>query len=395
MIGEVFYMKEKNPILLACAIVLLAFCMRAPFTVVGSVLTFINEDLHLSGSASGMLTTVPVLCFAFLSLFVDGCNRRFGAGKLMLLAMLTMAAGILLRNVYSTSGLFIGTILIGAAIAVCNVMMPTLVKAFFPERLGLMTGIYTTAMSLVAGIGSSLSVAIAVNSGWKASLTVWIIPVVIAILCWMPYRKTSTALENQTKGLSLSFLFRSRTAWWAALYMGIQCMMYYCYVAWFPTILQQIVSAEMAGMLTSVYMFISIPASFLTPIIADKMKNQSLLGVIIGVLYVIAMVSLMFCSNPIFLVLTLLCGGICAGASFSYILALFAMHTKNAADATSLSGFAQSVGNLIAAIGPALMGQLLDRTGSWTIPLGLLSVISVSLIILGYLVGRNEIIAQE
>ena len=385
-------------LLLTVALILAACCLRSPITGVGSLTKMIQQELLLSKASAGMLTTIPLLAFAGISIVVGRISTKIGAGRVMLGSLILMAIGILLRSANQVT-LFIGTILIGIGIAFENVLIPAIIKAFYPSKIGLMTSVYTTTMAIFSGIAGGISVPLAIRYGWRKSLSFWIFLVLIATFLWIfernrriiPERNENEPNNHKERGLK-TFLGNSMT-WYISLYMGIQSFIFFCFVAWLSAILQDNgFTVKTAGYYVSAFVLLGIPGSFLVPILASRRKSQSALGVGLGIIYCIGIIALLFGSYHPSLIVAIICCGFCSGGCISFPMALFGLHTKDASDAGTLSGIAQSIGYLIAAIGPAMLGSMYDVTGGWGIPLVLLLIMAASLILLGYLAGRNKII---
>ena len=415
-------MDKKKQALLVAALLLSSCCLRAPITGLGSMIGLIQEDTGLASSGAGMLTTIPLLAFAAFSLFAGKAGSRFGAGNVMLAGLLITGAGVLCRSYMGMGGLFAGTVIIGIGIAVGNVLIPAFIKGYLPGREGIMTGIYTSLMAIFSGIAGAISVPLSVSFGWKNALVVWIFLLAVTFIFWIPNKSCSLERQEPGKGgchgssakasllrgksskgkppkretfdleqagSGLGDLAKRRMTWLVALYMGIQSLLFYCFVAWLATIVQSKgFDAETAGYFNSIYMLVGIPGSLIFPMVAGGRQNQSGLAAGVGVLYIGGMVAMIFAQNTWTLMGAILCCGFCAGASLSFAMLLFGRHTKNAADASALSGLAQSAGYLLAAAGPALMGELFDRAGSWTIPMAALVAMTGALAVLGFVTGK-------
>lgn len=384
-------MDKKKQALLVAALLLSSCCLRAPITGVGSMISLIQEETGLANSAAGMLTTIPLLAFAAFSLFVGKAGSRFGAGNVMLWGLAITGAGILCRSYGGMGGLFAGTVIIGIGIAVGNVLIPAYIKGYLPGREGIMTGVYTSLMAIFSGIAGAVSVPLSLFCGWKNALAVWIFLLAVTLVFWLPSRGRALEGQNTGPGGGPGSLVKNKMTWLVALYMGIQSLLFYCFVAWLATIVQSKgFDAETAGYFNSAYLLVGIPGSLIFPIAAGGRQNQSGLAAGVGVLYACGMIAMVFAQNTWMLMGAILCCGFCAGASLSFAMLLFGRHTKNAADASTLSGFAQSAGYLLAAVGPALMGELFDRTGSWTVPMLALVVMTGALIVLGGWTGAGQ-----
>ncbi len=378
---------RKKNFLLAIAVILVACNLRAPLTGVGSLVGLIQENLALSASGAGMLTTIPLLAFAIVSPFVGSLCKRFGAGRLLLCSLIVLMLGMLLRSTGSSRGLYWGTAVVGIGIAVGNVLLPAVIKVYFPKQLGLMTGLYSTALSVAAGISSGISIPIAARLGWRAALSVWLLLALPTFLLCLPHRQIQVT-ENTGKG---NPIYGSSMTWWVTLYMGVQSLLFYCFVAWLASIMQaKGYSSAVAGYFVSAYMLLGIPSSFLIPILAGRQKKQTGLGVCIGAFYLAGTILLVLFDSVPLLILSILFCSLASGASISFAIALFSLRTKSGDAASQLSGIAQSAGYLLAAIGPAALGKIFDSTQSWTLALLLLIGFSLILTIAGWFAGRDK-----
>lgn len=392
--------EHRKQIELVMAIVAVSLILRAPITGVGSLVGMIKESLQIGSGMAGFLTTIPLLAFAVVSLFVGKLSRRLGAGYLMLGGLVILAGGILTRSYLGTAGLFTGTILIGVGIAIGNVLLPAVIKSHFPTKVGSMTSLYTTVMSACAGISGGISVPLAHAVGWKGALVVWIALTAIALISWLPYRSLSLgttpaapAGAQSARPAQKHALVKSGMTWWIALYMGLQSFMFYSFVAWLATIMQaRGYSDRLSGYFSSAYMLLGIPGSLIVPLLAGRRKQQSGIGSGLGLIYAVGIAALLFSEKLPFLIIALICCGFCSGACISFSMALFGLHTTNAADASQLSGLAQSIGYLLAALGPVCLGQLYEQSGGWRVPLLVLLGLALVLAVLGYLAGRDKMI---
>ncbi|CAH0343938.1 MFS transporter [Bacillus sp. CECT 9360] len=377
---------------LVLGIIFAAANLRAPLTSVGPIVDLIKTELNMSNASAGMLTTIPLLAFAAVSPLAPKFARRFGTEYTLFGAMIFLAAGIALRYVPSMETLFLGTALLGIAIAVCNVLLPGLVKREFPNKVGLMTGTYSLSMNLWAAIASGISIPISqgFGQGWRFSLVCWILLSLVSLVLWLPQlRSANMPTSSHEKGGSV---WQSGLAWKVALFMGLQSTVFYTVITWFPSMLhEQGLSHSAAGWLLSLAQFVSLPASFLIPIWAGRLANQRrLVGFI--VLCLLLTYAGLLSGNPTFAPLCAVLVGIALGAAFSLATMFFVLRTQNAHQAAELSGMAQSIGYLLAAIGPALFGLIHDFTHSWTIPIIILCVAAILLFIVGMEAGSSRYI---
>ena len=270
-------MKRTNPVLLTLAIILTSCIIKTPLTAVASLLDRIQADLGLSSSAAGLLNSLPLLAFAIVSLFISQLAQHCGAGRVCFAGMACSAVGILCCAALGKAGLYGGMILIGISIAVGSVLLPAVIKAYFPTKIGPMTSIFATAMPVMPGIAGGVSVPLAKAVSWNFSLGIWAVVALIAMLLWLPNLRCSIVAEQKSTG---SAVRRSGISWWITLHCGISALLFYSLLAWVATIVQSKgVDAQTAGFYSSLFVLIGIPVSFVIPILANRMRRQSALGI--------------------------------------------------------------------------------------------------------------------
>lgn len=379
---------------LILGIIFAAANLRAPLTSVGPIIETIRRDMGMSNTAAGMLTTLPLLAFALFSPFAPKIARRFGLEYTLFGALLLLGAGIMLRSIPLIQTLFMGTALLGIAIAICNVLLPGLIKREFSNRVGIMTGVYSVSMNMWAAIASGISIPITqgLGFGWRGALVCWVLLSIVSIVFWIPrLRLHHQPAMSPNKGSSL---WHSRLAWKVALFMGLQSTVFYVVITWLPSILhQQGLSQSEAGWLLSLTQFASLPATFVVPILAGRSSSQrGLVTFIVAFLLLgyIGLLSGITSFAPLYVILI----GIAVGAAFGLATMFFVLRTHNAQQAAELSGMAQSVGYLLAAIGPTLFGFIHDVTGSWTIPLLILVAGAFLLFVVGMEAGSNQYVTD-
>lgn len=361
--------------LLLVSLFLVAFNMRAAVTSVGPIATPIQSDAGLSATTLGLLTALPLVAFGLVSLVAPGLGKKFGFERVMLGAIAVLFVGILTRSVGPIPTLLIGSFLIGAGIAVLNVLVPALIRRDFQNHLGTLTGLYSALLGLTAGISASLSVPLmqAMNGSWRGALVVWALPALIAGLVWAPH-----AIRNITRAPAAlphagsASVWRSRLAWSVTLFMGLQSLLFYTLAAWLPTILHERgMSPAGAGSMMLLFQLVSISTSLAAPWIAQRMKDQVPLATAIGAVCVIGSAGLLIPNNiTAWLWVSIL--GLGTGGCLSLALTMIGLRSRTAGTASELSGMAQAVGYLIAALGPVIFGKVHDLTGAWWPPLLLL-----------------------
>jgi CP family cyanate transporter-like MFS transporter len=391
-------------VLLFIGILLVASNLRASLTSVGPLVGTIRADTGLSGVMAGLLTTLPLIAFAVLSPLAPRLARRFGTESTLFASLAVLTAGILLRSLYSVAALFAGTVLLGLAIAVGNVLLPSIIKRDFSDRVGVMTGLYSAFMGTWAAIASGMSVPLArgIGLGWRGSLAFWAILSAIALLSWWPLlrsrRKTDRGVEesgSKEPARSKSRLWRSPLAWQVTWFMGLQSLMFYVTIAWYPEILRDRgLSAAAAGWMLSLIQLVSLPANLIVPVLAGRLQDQRGLVAGITVLYLAGYGGLLSGGTALVVLWTVLIG-IAQGASISLALTFFALRARDARQSAELSGMAQSVGYLLAAGGPVLFGLLHDRTQAWTVPLFTLIGAALLFFASGLSAGRNRYVIYD
>jgi CP family cyanate transporter-like MFS transporter len=287
--------------------------------------------------------------------------------------------------------LYIGTTVLGISIAMGNVLLPSIIKREFPSRVGLLTGVYTSSMSIWGAIASGISIPIAqgVGLGWRRTLMCWAVFSAIAIIVWFPqFRFRHT--PSRHAGITHSMLWRSRTAWNVTFFMGLQSIQFFTTLVWLPDILlERGINIFSAGWLLSIMQFVGIPLTFIVPIIAERLANQKGLVFVTFILFLIGVVGLLSGGAKI-LTMSIILIGLSNGAGFALALSFFGLRSSNPHEAAALSGMAQSIGYLLAAATPALFGFLHDQTHSWNLSLFVLMAISFIQLVAGFGASRNE-----
>ena len=384
--------------LLVLGFVLLAANLRPALTSVAPLIGQIRMDTGVSNGVAGLLTGLPLLAFGLLSSIAPRLARRFGMERVLLASMLVLAAGILLRSAGAIAMLFLGTAILGAAIALGNVLLPGLVKHEFPERAGLMTSVYVTAMAISAAIatGASFPIAEQAGIGWRGSLALWALLALVAAVAWFPkVRGADPANASTGTSRRVTGLWRSPLAWQVTLFMGLQALAYYVTLTWLPEILQEEggMSAAQAGWMLALAQVVVIPSMFLAPVLADRRPSQY--GVVVAAVTLTGAGTLgLLVAAGTATALWVVLIGLGQGACFSLALTFFVLRAPDPEHAAALSGMAQSVGYLLAAVGPFLFGVLRDATHAWTVPLALLFAVVVSLLLTGLGAARDAHVAE-
>ncbi|AZK45941.1 CynX/NimT family MFS transporter [Paenibacillus lentus] len=384
--------------LLIIAILLTAATLRSPLTGVGSLIGEIQSTTGLSHTAAGMLTTLPLIAFAIFALAAPKLAWRFGMERTLLYCMVVMTAGILVRSLPNIPALFFGTALIGSAIAVCNVLVPGLIKRDLPHRIGLMTSLYTSSMNGWAAIASGISIPLSHSAGWRGALVYWAILSAVAALIWIPQlRRNSNNYKSQgaRSYRKTGVVWRSSIAWQVTIFMGFQSIMFYVGISWLPEILQeQGLNPAKAGWMLSLMQVASMAGSFLMPLIASRTQSQKGLAAVSSALFLIGFGGIWIGSSAL-TSLFIIAIGLGCGTTFSLVILFFALRSRTADQAAELSGMAQSFGYLLAAVGPTLFGFIHDQSGNWSVPLATITGLSLLTIVFGYAAGRKGYVGPE
>lgn len=364
----------RRPALVAAGLVFAAFNLRASVAAVAPVLPEVQRADHLSSTGGGLLNAAPVACFGLFALATPTLLRRFGADRLLWLVVAGVAAGTAVRSVAGVFPLFFGTLVVGAAIGVGNVVLPGLVKRDFPERVALLTGLYAMALSGGAGLAAGLTVPLEHAGGlsWRGGLAIWAVPAVAALVLWPPGRVHREAGARPRGAWVL--LRRSPVAWAVTAFMGLQSLGFYALFAFIPTLLEGGgSSATLAGVELSVSAVASLLAAFATPTVAGRLgRAWPPVAVAVG-LNAVALAGLALDPRglgPVTVWMIVLGAG--QGAMLSLALGFIVLRAPDPTQAANLSTMAQGIGYLVAAAGPFAVGALHQLTGGWSVPLATL-----------------------
>jgi MFS transporter, CP family, cyanate transporter len=390
--------RAPSTALLIVGVLVLAFNLRAAITSLPPVFPELSSALHLSASSLALLAAIPVLCFGVFSGSGAPLGRRFGEERVLGAALLLLAVGLLLRALSPAYLLFPGTIVAGGAIALMNVLLPSLVKRRAPERAGLLIGLYLLMLAAGAIVASLLAVpvfnAVSGYGAVRVTLGLWAGPALIAALVWLPQLRYRTVPDEirapGTARLRAGVLAmrRSALAWQVTLFMGLQSLSYYATLSWFPTMFRDRgVSAVHAGDLLALMNLGNAVTALLIPVLAHRAADQRKLAALAMLGTGAGLIGAGFGPAGLaagFMVLLGLGQGATLGLGIFYTMA----RAPDPVTAASLSAFAQGVGYLIASTGPLTIGFLHAATGAWTVPLLVLLGVAVLQLVTGWLGGR-------
>ncbi|CAM6775655.1 Cyanate permease [Leclercia adecarboxylata] len=381
----------KQRALLIAGILLIATSLRVTFTGAAPLLDAIRTDYALTTAQTGLLTTLPLLAFALISPLAAGLARRIGMERSLMIALLLIIAGIALRSLPSAALLFGGTAVIGCGIALGNVLLPGLIKRDFPGQVAKLTGAYSLTMGAAAALGSALVVPVALSgAGWHGALLMLMVFPLLALLLWLPqWRQRLAGSLSGSRALQSRGIWRSTLAWQVTLFLGINSLIYYVIIGWLPAILQSHGYSETeAGSLHGLLQLATAAPGIVVPLILLRLKDQRGVAGLSALMCAVSSAGLWF--MPDLAVMWTLIFGFGSGATMILGLTFIGLRASSAHQAAALSGMAQSVGYLLAACGPPLMGKIHDANGDWRIPLLACGLVSVVMAICGILAGRDR-----
>ncbi|WP_443033483.1 CynX/NimT family MFS transporter [Streptomyces sp. ACA25] len=401
--------------LVAAGLFLAALNLRPAISGLGPLLEEVRSGLGMNATVAGLLTSVPALCFAVFGVTAPRLARRFGPVAVVLAGMAAVTAGLALRSLAGGTAVFLATTALAlAGIAVGNVLMPVIVKRYFPDRVGTMTGLYSMALALGTAGAAAFTVPLtqALGGNWRTGLGMWAVLAAPALLVWLLVllrdpagrgtRKAPAdpgpAAAPETVGpagrgpaaeATRIRITRSATAWALAVFFGLQATGAYITMGWMPQIFRDAgVPAATAGLLLAVIMGMGVPLAFVLPRVAARMRHQGPLVAALGACGLAGYAGLWWAPAEGAWAWALLLG--ISNCAFPVALTMLGMRARTSGGVARLSAFAQSTGYLISIPGPLLVGALYDRSGGWQAPLLLMAVLMTAQICVGVVAGRDR-----
>ncbi|NGO68570.1 CynX/NimT family MFS transporter [Streptomyces boncukensis] len=390
--------RRSGQALLVWGLLVVAANLRSPLTGVGPLLERVQTDLGLAPAVAGLLNTLPLLAFAGVAPLVPRLAARWGPERLLGFALAVLTLGIAVRWIPAATGLFAGTVLIGAGIGVGNVLLPSLIKRDFPTRVGLLTCAYATVMGGVAAVASGVAVPVGRSApgGWHTALGCWIALALVACVLWLPRMRAPRAAPPPGPGASPEgarghrLPWRSPLAWAVTAFMGLQSLGFYVVVTWLPQVFQDSgSSAVAAGWLLFLFQVVAVGTSLVVPAALRWARDQRAVAVAGSAVLLAGYLGLL--AAPEWALLWSVVLGLGGGASLVLALAFLSLRAQDAAAAGALSAMAQSVGYLLAAAGPVVFGLLHTVGSGWRAPVLLLVAAAVGQVCVAPAAGRGTV----
>jgi CP family cyanate transporter-like MFS transporter len=381
------------------AVLMVGLNLRGAIAAVSPVLADIRAELGLTPSAAGLLTTLPVLCFAAVAPASAWAGRRVGARRAVLLGLLALAAGTVLRVLGGVWLLVAGTVVVGAAMTVGNVLLPVLVKRDFGSGAGPITGLYTAALAGGAALTAALTAPAAQLWGWRAALAGWAVLALGTAVVWQVAGRRAPRAGDvppppPAAGTGVR-VWRHPVAWAATLLLGTQSIAYYSTTAWLPTLLTEDAGTTVAtaALAASLFQVLGIPAALAVPALVGRRPGQTWLALAVALAWGVLFAGLLLAPSawPAWVV----AGGLAQGAGISLAFTVLVLRAADADVVRRLSSMSQLVAYTMGAAGPFAVGALYAAGGGWTLPLLLMVAASVGMAVSGWLAGRPVLIGAR
>ena len=384
---------KKQSLFFVLGIVLIGTVLRSPFTALPTILGDIAQGLGVEVSSLGILTSLPLLMFALFSAFASRLAQKIGLEHLFTYCLLLLTIGSVIR-IFNLPLLYLGTLIVGASIAIFNVLLPSMIQANQPRKIGLLTTLYVTAMGVSTAVASYLSVPITQASSWKGLILVLSFLCLVTLLVWLPNHRHNHHLESQKEKQVKENILKSKDVWAIIVFGGLQSLLFYTSMTWLPTMaISAGLSNSNAALLASIFSLISIPFSMTIPSLTTRLSDghRQIMLAIISIAGMIGISMLLYPSNNFlyWLAAHLLIGTACS-ALFPYLMVCFSLKTSSPEKTAQLSGLAQTGGYILAAFGPTLFGYSFDLLQSWIPAVLALLAIDIIMTVSLFMVDRAD-----
>ena len=406
--------------LLPAAIVLVALNFRGPIVAPAPVIGDVRADLGMTATVAGLLTTIPVLCFALATPFASWVIARFTAERAVSLSLVIVLVGTVVRSIPHEAALLIGTAVIGIGITIGNVVIPVVIRRdTSPERVGLVTGVYTSALNVGSMITSLGTAPIAAAWGWPVAIAVWGVLALVAAAAWtytvgagaawrgtdhgsepLPVTgpidqvldtgsvRTVTSHGGPAEVETLPHPAKRWVTWGLMLAFGGQAFSYYALTAWIPTLLHDEIGFDTAssGASSSVFQILAVVGALGVPVLASRFRPRVI--IVLVAFFWLAMPLGLLVAPQLWLLWSVL-GGAAQGGGITIIFIVIVRLVSNDDDARRMSAFVQGGGYLLGSAGPLVAGALHGATGGWTAPLLTVLVAVLLLGVVGSVAARK------
>jgi CP family cyanate transporter-like MFS transporter len=375
------------------SLVFISLSIRPPVASIGPLVDELVRTESLSILQVSLMTSLPIVCFGIGAFASPALVKRFTLNKAMMFVLVGLTLAMILRLIGGFPILISTTVMIGFTIAIANVLIPTIVREQFPDRIEIITGVYVTLLAISASFAAGIAVPSSqLLGGWRGALAVWVIPAVLAIIFWIPLFRS----ESVGKVTSVSehaeerrAVVRSPLTWGIVAFFGLQSGGFYSILNWFPSLLiDRGMSAVDAGSLLGLTTFVGVPSGFVASLLFRRFKSLSFIAVLMTTFTLSGL--LMIWLFPELLVLACVITGFGFAATFPLSLTLIGSRASTNTQTTQLSALAQGWGYLISAAGTFGFGLLRDLTGSWNASLVLAISLTFVQLFAGGLAGRDK-----
>ncbi|VQX40334.1 cyanate permease [Streptococcus pneumoniae] len=384
---------KKQSLFFVPGIILIGVSLRTPFTVLPIILGNISQGLEVEVSSLGVLTSLPLLMFTLFSPFSTRLAQKIGLEHLFTYSLFFLTIGSLIRLI-NLPLLYLGTLMVGASVAVINVLLPSLIQANQPKKIGFLTTLYVTSMGIATALASYLAVPITQASSWKGLILLLTLLCLATFLVWLPNHRYNHRLAPQTKQKSQIKVMRNKQVWAIIIFSGFQSLIFYTVMTWLPTMsIHAGLSSHEAGLLTSILSLISIPFSMTIPSLTTSLstRNRQLMLTLVSLAGVVGISMLFFPINNFIYWLTIhLLIGTATSALFPYLMVNFSLKTSAPEKTAQLSGLSQTGGYILAAFGPTLFGYSFDLFHSWVPSVADLLLIDILMTVALFTVDRAD-----
>lgn len=384
---------KKQSLFFVPGIILIGVSLRTPFTVLPIILGNISQGLEVEVSSLGVLTSLPLLMFTLFSPFSTQLAQKIGLEHLFTYSLFFLTIGSLIRLI-NLPLLYLGTLMVGASVAVINVLLPSLIQANQPKKIGFLTTLYVTSMGIATALASYLAVPITQASSWKGLILLLTLLCLATFLVWLPNHRYNHRLAPQTKQKSQIKVMRNKQVWVIIIFSGFQSLIFYTVMTWLPTMsIHAGLSSHEAGLLTSILSLISIPFSMTIPSLTTSLstRNRQLMLTLVSLAGVVGISMLFFpINNFIYWLAIHLLIGTATSALFPYLMVNFSLKTSAPEKTAQLSGLSQTGGYILAAFGPTLFGYSFDLFHSWVPSVAALLLIDILMTVALFTVDRAD-----